>query len=187
MCDSTEGSLCPSPWKYIKVCGYSDPFSKNLNQRSLTPRWLLTPHLLRSHMWLYWRITVSKSHENTSKYWTKGHRHLDDLWPHSCWGHMCDSTQVSLCPSPIGIHKCMWIVDTVINFANYHIHTTYYVLHTNIHTVHTTYRMSDLSEHSSGELFWTQFRQDNKLTILFCRNNLKADSLFKAVNSLSKP
>ena len=30
-------------------------------------------------------------------------------------------------------------VDTVINFANYHIHTTY-ILHTYIHT---TYRMSD--------------------------------------------
>ena len=66
-------------------------FSKNLNQRSLTPRWPLTPCLLRSHVWLYPRIIVSKSHDNTSMY-----------------------------------------VDTVINFAKYHIHTyTYYV--------HTTY------------------------------------------------
>ena len=45
----------------IKVCGYSDCFCKNLNQRSLTPRWPLTPHLLRSHVWLYPRIIVSKS------------------------------------------------------------------------------------------------------------------------------
>ena len=45
------------PWKHIKVCGYSDPFSKTL---------------------------------------TKGHWPLDDLWPHICWGHMCDSTQESL-------------------------------------------------------------------------------------------
>ena len=59
-------------------------FSKNLNQRSLTPRWPLTPCLLRSHVWLYPRIIVSKSHDNTSMY-----------------------------------------VDTVINFAKYHIHTTY--------------------------------------------------------------
>ena len=43
-------------------------FSKNLNQRSLTPRWPLTPCLLRSHVWLYPRITVSKSHDNTSMY-----------------------------------------------------------------------------------------------------------------------
>ena len=65
-------------------------FSKNLNQRSLTPRWPLTPCLLRSHVWLYPRIIVSKSHDNTSMY-----------------------------------------VDTVINFAKYHIHThTYYILHT---------------------------------------------------------
>ena len=79
-------------WTYIKVCGYSDSFCKNLNQRSLTPRWPLTPHLLRSYVWLYRRITVSKSHENTSKYvdtvtffaktWSEGHWPLDDLWPH---------------------------------------------------------------------------------------------------------
>ena len=56
------------PWKYIKVCGYSDPFFKNLTQRSLTPWWPLTPHLLRSHVWLYPRIIVSKSHGNTSMY-----------------------------------------------------------------------------------------------------------------------
>ena len=70
-------------------------FSKNLNQRSLTPRWPLTPCLLRSHVWLYPRIIVSKSHDNTSMY-----------------------------------------VDTMINFAKYHIHT-----HTTVHTyyVHTTY------------------------------------------------
>ena len=107
------------PWKYIKVCGYSDLFCKNLKQRSLTPRWPLTPHLSRSHVWLYPRIIVSKSHENTSKYvdtvalfaktWTKGHWPLDDLWPHICWGLMCDSTQGSLCLSPMKIRQSMWI------------------------------------------------------------------------------
>ena len=85
------------PWKYIKVCGYSDPYYKNLNQKSLTPRWPLTPRLLRSHVWLYPRITESKSHENISKYvdtvtlitktWTKSHWPLDDLWPHICWDY----------------------------------------------------------------------------------------------------
>ena len=107
------------PWKYIKVCGYIDLFCKNLKRKSLTPRWPLTPHLLRSHVWLYPRIIVFKSHENTSKYvdtvtllaktWTKGHWPLDDLWPHICWGLMCDSTQGSLCPSPMKIHQSMWI------------------------------------------------------------------------------
>ena len=43
-------------------------FPNNLNQRSLTPRWPLTPCLLRSHVWLYPRIIVSKSHDNTSMY-----------------------------------------------------------------------------------------------------------------------
>ena len=89
-------------------------FSKNLNQRSLTPTWPLTPCLLRSHVWLYPRIIVSKSHDNTSMY-----------------------------------------VDTVINFANYHIHThTTYIQHTTYY-VHTTYRMSD---HIVS--YWTQFRRD---------------------------
>ena len=75
-------------------------FSKNMNQRSLTPRWPLTPCLLRSHVWLYPRIIVSKSHDDTSMY-----------------------------------------VDTVINFANYHIHTyTYYV--------HTTYYVQNEWSHS---------------------------------------
>ena len=126
------------PWKYIKVCGYSDLFcKKNLNQMSLTPRWPLTPHLLRSHVWLYPRIIVSKSHENTSKYvdtvnlfaktWTKGHWPLDDLWPHICWGHMCDSTQGSLCPSPMGIHECMRIQWSILQKLP---HTYTYILHT---------------------------------------------------------
>ena len=58
------------------------------------------------------------SPEHTSKYvdtvtvfaktWTKGHWPLDDLWPHICWGHKCDSTQGSLCPSPMKIHQSMW-------------------------------------------------------------------------------
>ena len=111
----TSGSGTTSlAWTYMKVCRYSDSFCKNLNQRSLTPRWPLTPHLLRSYVWLYPRIIVSKSHENTSKYvdtvtffaktWSEGHWPLDDLWPHICWGHTCDSTQGSLCPSPIEIH-----------------------------------------------------------------------------------
>ena len=70
-------------------------FSKNLNLRSLTPRWPMIPCLLRSHVWLYPRIIVSKSHDNTSMY-----------------------------------------VDTVINFAKYHIHTTYYIHTTYIHTTY---------------------------------------------------
>ena len=119
-CDSTQGSLCPSPMKIHQSMWIQWPFfAINLKQRSLTPRWPLTPHLLRSHVWLYPRIIVSKSHENTSKYvdtvtlfaktWTKGHWPLDDLWPHICWGLMCDSTQGSLCPGPMKIHQSMWI------------------------------------------------------------------------------
>ena len=96
--------------------------------------------------------------ENTSKYvdtltlfpktWTKGHWPLDDLWPHVCWGHMCDSTQGSLCPSPMTIHQCMWIQLPISQ-------NTTYILQT--YSVHTMYRMSD---HIGS--YWTQFRRDKK-------------------------
>ena len=168
---STQGSLCPSPMKIHQSMWIQWPFlQKNLNQRSLTPRWPLTPNLLRSHVWLYPRIIVSMSHENTSKYvdtvnlfaktWSKGHWPLDDLWPHACWGHMCDSTQGSLCPSPMTIHQCMWIQwsilqnTTYIHTHTYYVHTTY-ILRT--YYVHTTYRMSDRIVS-----YWTQFRRDKK-------------------------
>ena len=98
------------PWKFIKVCGYSNPFWKT---------------------------------------WTKGHWSLDDLWPHVCWGHMCDSTQGSLCSSPMGIHQCIWIQWSILQKIP---HTSTYILH---RPTHTTYRMSD---HMVS--FWTQFRQD---------------------------
>ena len=120
---------------------------------SVTPRWPLTPHLLRSHVWLYPRIIVSKSYENTSKYVdtvtlfaktrTKGHWPLDDLWPHVCWGLMCDSTQGSLCPSPMGIHQCMWLQWSTLQITTYILHT-YYI-------IHTTYRISDHIVSLSGE------------------------------------
>ena len=76
-------------------------FSKNLNQRSLTPKWPLTRCLLRSHVTLYPRIIVSKSHDNTSMY-----------------------------------------VDTVINFAKYHIHTY------TVYYVHRTYYVQNEWSHS---------------------------------------
>ena len=50
--------------KYVDT----DPFFKNLNQRSLTSRWPLNPCLLRSHAWLFPRIIVSKSNGNASMY-----------------------------------------------------------------------------------------------------------------------
>ena len=82
-------------------------------------------------MWMHWPFFP--------KTWTKGHWPLDDLWPHVCWGHMCDSTQGSLCPSPMTIHQCMWIQWSILQNTTY-IHTTY-ILQT--YYVHTTYRMSD--------------------------------------------
>ena len=44
---------------------------------------------------------------------------------------MCDSTQGSLCPSPMTIHQCMWIQWSILQITTYiHILHTYYILHT---------------------------------------------------------
>ena len=94
---------------------------------------------IHQSMWIHWPFFP--------KTWTKGHWPLDDLWPHVCWGHMCDSTQGSLCPSPMTIHQCMWIQWSILQIP----HTYTYILH-------TTYRMSD---HRVS--YWTQFRRDNKI------------------------
>ena len=84
------------PWNTSKYVDAVTLFAKNLNQRSLTPRWPLTPHLLRSQVWLYPRIIVSKSHGNTSMYvdtvinFAKYHIHniqyiyyIQNEWSHS--------------------------------------------------------------------------------------------------------
>ena len=121
--------------------------------------------------------------ENTSKYvdtltlfpktWTKGHWPLDDLWPHVCWGHMCDSTQGSLCPSPMIIHQCMWIQWSILQ------NTTYiHILHTYTYILHTTYRMSD---HIVS--YWTQLRRDKKIHPSFSHlNPLKTIAVNKVTN-----
>ena len=62
MCDSTQGSLCPTPMVIHQSIWIQWIFVKNLAKRSMTPL------LLRSYVWLYPRIIVSKSHENMSKY-----------------------------------------------------------------------------------------------------------------------
>ena len=70
MCDTTKDHCVQVPWKYIKVCGYSD-FFQNLEPKIIDPKMtfdLMWPCLLRSHVWLYPRIIVSKSHGNTSMY-----------------------------------------------------------------------------------------------------------------------
>ena len=82
MCDSTQGSLCRSFMKMHQCVWIQWPFFQNLNQRSLVPRWPLTSCLLKSQVWLYPRITVSKSHENISMHvdtvinFAKYHTHI---------------------------------------------------------------------------------------------------------------
>ena len=56
MCDSTQGSLYPSPMKICQSMWIQWPFFKILEQRSLTPGWPLTPSLLRSY------VTLPKDH-----------------------------------------------------------------------------------------------------------------------------
>ena len=96
---------------------------------------------IHQSMWIHWPFFP--------KTWTKGHWPLDDLWPHVCWGHMCDSIQGSLCPSPMTIHQCIIVCGYSDQFCKLPHTYTYYVLRD------TTYRMSD---HIVS--YWTKFRRD---------------------------
>ena len=122
MCDSTQGSLCPSPMKIHQSMWIQWPFlqKKKPWTKGHWPLDDLWAHICWGHMCDSTQGSLCPSPmKNTSKYvdtvnlfaknWTKGHWPLDDLWPHIFWGHRCDSTQGSLYPSPMGIHQCMWI------------------------------------------------------------------------------
>ena len=130
------------PWKYVMLM-YVDAatlFSKNSNQRPLTPWLPFSPSLFRScatlpkdHCvqvpWKYIKV-CGYSDPFFKKSRIKGHWPLNDLWPHVCQGHMCDYTQGSLCPSPMGVHRCMWIQWSILRNTTYYItytHTTYYI------------------------------------------------------------
>ena len=136
MCESTQGSSFQVPWKYI-----TDHFSKTLAKKVNNPKWP-----------------------------------LDDLWPHICWFLMCNSTQGSLCPnchgntsnyvdtvtfffktkSPMGIHPCMWIQWSILQ-------NTTYILHTDIHTVHTYYKVQARQKKPSQKIQrqWWNLRKWN--------------------------
>ena len=139
--------------KHIRNCWFFDVYD---NKAVLEPR--VSPAFAITFFCIHCNILDLKIHQSMwihwpffPKTWTKGHWPLDDLWPHVCWGHMCDSTQGSLCPSPMTIHQCMWIQWSILQNTTYiHIHTYTYI--------HTTYRMSD---HIVS--YWTQFRQDKNL------------------------
>ena len=106
---------------------------------------------IHQSMWIHWPFFP--------KTWTRGHWPLDDLWPMSV-----EVTCVTL-PKD----HCVQVPWEYINVCGYsdqfcklphtyiHIHT--YILHT--YYVHTTYRMSD---HIVS--YWTQFRRDNKPSLV---------------------
>ena len=130
-------------WKKKKKNGFSTRRFSNHESRLLSRAHtfaiiVILDLKIHQSMWIHWSFLP--------KTWTKGHWPLHDLWPHVCWGHMCDSTQGSLCPSPMTIYQCMWIQWSILQITTYILHTYY---------VHTTYRMSD---HIVS--YWTQFRPD---------------------------
>ena len=121
MCDSTQGSLYPSPMKirHSKNVNTVTLFFQKLEPKVIDPLMTFDPKsvevtcvtLPKDHCvqvpWKY--IKVCGYSDLFSKTWTKGHWTLDDFWPYVCWGYMCDSTQGSSRPSPMKIHRSMWI------------------------------------------------------------------------------
>ena len=121
---------------------------------------------IHQSMWIHWPFFP--------KTWTKGHWPLDHLWPHVCWGHMCDSTQGSLCPSPMTIHQCMWIQWQILQITTYiHILHTYYI-HTTY--IHTTYYVQNEWSHSLL-LNSVQARQKGIVSNCICTKEIQRGNL----------
>ena len=96
-----------------------------------------------------------------SKARTKGHWPLDDLWPRISWGHMCDSTQGSLCPSPMG--QCLWKERSILQNMRSHILRTYI-----LRTEWVITSLVSFYEHSLGETKTKQI--DEVFAVSFQRN-----------------
>ena len=134
VCVTTQGLLCPSPMKIHQSMWIHPFFFQNLEPKVIDPRWPLTPSLLRSHVWHYPRIVVSKFHENTSKcvdtvtlfFKNWNQRSLTPRWPltpHLLRSHVWIHPRIIVSKSHA---KTSMFVDTMTNFAKYHIlHTTY--------------------------------------------------------------
>ena len=110
------------------LCNYCnigyDPIPVKVRKRSLTPRWPLTPRLLMSHVWLYPRIIVSKSHEIHQSMWIQWPflqklepKVIDPRWPltpHLLRSHVWLYPRIIVSKSHENISK---YVDTVTLFA----------------------------------------------------------------------
>ena len=57
---------------------------------------------------LPWKYIIVCGYNDPISKTLKGQWPLDDLWP-QFWGHMYNSTQWSLCPTPMEIHQSVWI------------------------------------------------------------------------------
>ena len=148
MCDSTQGSLCLNPMKIHQCMWIQWPFFKNFDQKVNNPRWHLTSLLLMSHvqfpkdhcvspmkihqcMWLQWPF-FKKQPKGQWPQMT-----LDDLWSHFCWGHKCDSTQETLCPSSKQIIKVCGYSDHISKLWPRTDRWTTYRMSDHISLVHT--------------------------------------------------
>ena len=104
---------------------------QNFIKWSMTPRWPLTPLLLRSHVWLYPRIILFKSHKNMSKYVDTvsffffknlNHRSLTHRWPltpNLLRSHVWLYPRIIVSKSHVGIHQCMWIQWSILQNTSY--------------------------------------------------------------------
>ena len=103
-----------------KTRRFSNHVSRLLSQSHTFAIIVILDLKIHQSMWIHWPFFP--------KTWTKGHWPLDDLWPHVCWGHMCDSTQGSLCPSQVP-----WEYINVCGYSDQFCkisHTYTYILHT---------------------------------------------------------
>ena len=157
-CTFSRNTKLPNFGNFLETRRFSNHVSRLLSRSHTFAIIVILDLKIHQSMWIHWPFFP--------KTWTKGHWPLDDRWPHVCWGHMCDSTQGSLCPSPMTIHQCMWIQWSILQNTTY-IHTTY--------ILHTYYVQNEWSH--SLLLNSVQARQKVQLLFLQTRCHMKGNSI----------
>ena len=95
--------------KQLILHSFSKKKKKRKKKNSQNEQVVLEPRVSPEHTWKYVDTVIV-----LAKTWTKGHWPLDDLWPHICWGLMCDYSRIIVSKSQENTSK---YVDTVTFFA----------------------------------------------------------------------
>ena len=131
MCDSTQGSLCPSPMKIHQSMWKQWPFLQKTWTKGHWPLDDLWPHICWGHMcdstqgllcpspmkihqsmWIQWPFLQKLNQRSLTPRWP--------LTPHLLRSHVWLYPRI-IVSSPMGIHQCIWIQWSILQITTYYI------------------------------------------------------------------